>query len=94
MPNTYIPLLKQLTTVTVLFHDTGTAPTNSNINDKAQILIYTILDNIEISITAKEYLTPVLHEISSLITLLCKSEQERFDILDQCAFLKVDGRKL
>ena len=83
--------LKLFAALTALFHDTATAPTNNNLTNKAQKLTYKILDSVEDGLATKEYLESSLHDLSALIFLLTKTEQERADILDQCDFLIVEG---
>ncbi len=83
--------LKLFAALTALFHDTATEPTTANLTDKAQKLAYKVLDRVEDGIATKEYLESSLHDLSALIFLLTKTEDERADILAQCDFLVVEG---
>ena len=87
----YLRHLKLLAALTALYHDTATEPTNSNLIDTAQKLNYKMLDSLEDGLATKEYLESSLHDLSALMFLLTKTEDERADILAQCNFLKESG---
>lgn len=87
----YLRPLKLLAALTAFFHDTETAPTNSNLIDTAQKLNYKMLDSLEDGLATKEYLESSLHDLSVLMFLLTKTEDERSDMLAQCDFLKECG---